>query len=128
MSVDTDVAMVRSLEGLTRDLLKAIEAAKPALERLEAAGYAGADWVRQQAVSDGTDPQTAGSLANILGALEMFRESNGEEAAWDYFFYVDFLANGLGEAAKAILDNDSQDDKNIKRVEAMRQFAATIAA
>ena len=128
MSVDTDVAMVRSLEGLTRDLLKAVKTARPALVRLEKAGYAGAEWVGQQAIVEGCDPQGGGSLPMILEALEMFRESNGEEAAWDYAFYVDCLDQGLREAAKSILDNDSNDDRNIKRVEAMRKYAATIAA
>ena len=128
MSVETDVAMVRSLEGLTRDLLKAVEAAKPALERLGAAGYAGAEWVGTEAVSIGTDPQTDGSLVNILGALEMFRESNGDVAAWDYLFYVEHLDLRLGAAAEEILHSDSNDDRNIQRVEAMRQYAATVAA
>src|SRR5258708_6236803 len=48
-SVDlADVKTVLELEPKVLELLEAIAAVKPAVERLNGAGYVGADWVRAQ--------------------------------------------------------------------------------
>ena len=68
-----------------------------------------------------------GTLKLVALALEMFRESAGNAAAFDYRFYVKSLNLNLGDAAQEIITSSSDDDANLQRVEAMRQYAATVA-
>jgi hypothetical protein len=87
--------------------------------------YPGADWV-----SDNIDLAPSGSLGNPLqlaNAITMFRESAGDLAAFDYRFYVRNLNLSIGDAAKEIIDSSPGGDANLQRVEAMRQYAATVA-
>lgn len=126
MSVDKDVAMVLALEEPAKALLEAINAALPAIDRLDAAEYAGADWV-SHAVGGTTDDRTDHNLGQVTMALKWFRESAGDLAAFDYRFFVESRDQTVGEGAKDLLDM-ADDDEHLGRVVAMRQYAATVAA
>lgn len=124
-SHNADVATVLAIEEPAKALLKAIKAAQPATKRLSDADYPGADWI-----SENLDDDPNGPLATphrLAGALKMFRESAGDLGAFDYRFYVEDVGLNLEEAAKEILDTNHDDDRNMQRVEAMRQYAATVA-
>ncbi len=122
---NADVATVLALEKPTEELLKAIKAAKPAIKRLCEADYPGAGWV-----SDNLDDcEPTGQLATpskLAGAVKMFRESAGDQAAFDYLFYVEDMGTNLIGAAVAVLDEGGDDDAAMRRVEALRQYAATV--
>jgi hypothetical protein len=123
-STNADVATVLALEAPATALLEAIDAAWPAIERLEKAKYAGADWMAQ-AVGQTTDDTDDGTLAGAVEALVWFRESAGDLGAFDYRFHgVAKGRNTLGEAAAEIL-HMGDDDEGVQRVVAMQQYAAT---
>ena len=115
MSVDGDVAAVLAIERPARALVEALEDAGDAIRRLSTAEYPGAGWV-----SDNLDLDPA----QLLTAVEMFREAAGDQAAADYLFYVRHLGLGLGRAACELIDGEPE---KIRRAEAMSQYAATVA-
>jgi len=128
MSVETDVATVLALEEPAKALQAAIEAAKPALERLGAAGYAGLDYV----ITEVDQIREAGGgshegLHELISVLGIFRTAEGNSGAFDYGYYVGNLGETVGEAARDILDMND-DDAHMQRVEALRHYAATVAA
>jgi hypothetical protein len=122
MSAEKDVATVLALEEPAKALVEAINAARPAIDRLEKAKYAGAEWVSEQSGMD----LDQGTLASLVEALRWLRESAGNEAAWDYRFFVESMNQTVVEGAKTILDQDD-DEANLRRVEGLRQYAATVA-
>ena len=125
MTVNKDVAAVLALEEPTRALLKAIDIAWPANERLEKSKYAGSEDVETQLVTINTGNDDAlGALLDVLGA---FRAAQGHSGAFDYLYFVGCLGETVGGTAKMILDLDD-DDEHLRRVEALRQYAATVAA
>jgi hypothetical protein len=116
---------VEAIEGPVQALLAAIKGALPAIKRLSDADYPGAGWI-----GDNLDDDPHGPFATPLRlatALRMFRESAGDLGAFDYRFYVKDLGMDLRGAGKEILDSGDDDDANIQRVEAMRQYAAAVA-
>ena len=125
MSVDKDVATVLALEEPAKALLKAIKAAKPAIKRLTKADYPGAGWVSDN-IED--DPRAAlGTPLKFAGAVKMFRESAGDLAAFDYRFFVEDMGLSLKGAAEQLLDWSGDDDEKLRRIEGLRQYAATAA-
>lgn len=124
MSVDKDVATVLALQEPAEALLKAIEAAEPAIERLAKAKYAGIEDVETQldTINTGND-DAIGALLAVLGA---FRAAQGNSGAFDYLYFVGELGATVGATARDILDMDD-DDEHLQRVEALRQYAATAA-
>jgi hypothetical protein len=127
MRVEKDVATVLALEEPTKALLKAIKAAKPAIKRLSTANFPGAGWVSDNLDDCGPGGQLA-TPGKLAGAVKMFRESAGDQAAFDYLFYVADMGTDLTGAALAVLDEGGDDDTAMRRVEALRQYAATIAS
>jgi hypothetical protein len=121
-----DVAAVRKLDESVKKLLDAFEAAKPALERLEKAGYPGAEWLRYQLSSTLKD-DTDGSLVLVLKAIEMFRTAKGNQGAADFEFYSKYIKLSPDAAAKEMVQNLSTDVESLDRIKAMRTHAATVA-
>lgn len=120
-----DVATVEAIEGPVQALLTAIKAARPAIKRLSDADYPGVGWVL-----DNLDDDPHGPFATpvrLADALKVFRESAGDLGAFDYRFYVKAMGMDLREAGKEILDSGADDDANMRRIEAMRQYAAMAA-
>jgi hypothetical protein len=119
-----DVATVLAIEEPAKALLKAIEAAKPALERLDAAGYAGLDCVITEVdqVSEAGGGAREG-LHELVAVLGIFRAAQGNWGAFDYGYFVGHLGQTVGESAREILDTND-DDAHMQRVEALRQYAA----
>ncbi len=127
MSVDSaDVAAVRALEPQVRALREAIEAALPAVGRLSAADYPGAEWAADQlnqALRDGAD----GTPVQVLTALEIFRTANGSMAVADFEFYSKTLNLSPDEAVREMVRNVGSDPESLDRIKAMRQYAASVA-
>lgn len=126
MKTNKDVATVLALEEPAKALLNAIEAAWPAIERLEKGKYPGMEWASYQLGST-SSARDEGTLASIVEAVAMFRKAAGNPAADDYLFFVEYLGLNLGDAAKEIIDQDDDGDKNVRRAEAVRQYAASVA-
>lgn len=126
MSIDKNVAAVLALEAPARALLKAFEAAKPALQRLEGANYAAAEWVAFQ-LEETTEPGTDGSLDHVIRGLEMFRNAGGSLAAYDFEFFSRYFKLSVDEAAKEMVQGNGTGVENLDRVKAMRQYAASVA-
>ena len=135
--IGADVATVLALEKPAKALLEAIREARPAIDRLEKVGYAGADWISQQ-LQDATSTDDFGTVAMVAGALGMFSDSAGDpsgtkpwdrvgdHAAFDHAFYVGYLGLTLQEAAKTIMESDDL-DKTMPRIERLRHYAAAVA-
>jgi hypothetical protein len=119
-----DVATVLALEEPAKALQAAIEAAKPALERLDAAGYAGLDYVitevDQIREAGGGDREGLHELISVLG---IFRAAEGNWGAFDYRYFVVHSGQTVGQAARDILDMND-DDAHMQRVELLRHYAA----
>jgi hypothetical protein len=124
VSVEEDVATVLALEEPAKALLKAIEAAQPAIGRLCEAKYAGIEDIETQLATINTGNDDA--LGALLQVLSVFRTARGNSGAFDYLYYVEQQGETVGETAKMILDMDD-DDEHLQRVEALRQYAATAA-
>ena len=125
-----DVATVLALEPQVGALMETLRAAQPALDRLEKADYPGADMLSGmcQLTVDEELPLNEGSLAHLARLLRELIVSGGNEAVYDFHFYG--VAEGrltLREAAEEILRSGSPGDTDLRRVEAMRQYAATMA-
>jgi hypothetical protein len=119
-SIDSDVAAVMALEQPVRELLEAIKAAEPAIERLSEAEYPGAGMVSGQVVFGALDPSTEGGLVQVLKALAALRVAGGNPAAYDYEFYVRQLGCTVEEV---IADGHIRPEQG----PALRQYAATVA-
>jgi hypothetical protein len=121
--IGVDVAEVLALEEPAKALLEAIRKALPAIDRLE--GYAGADWLGQQ-LGDATLTNAGfGTVAMVASALEMFSASAGDQGAFDYALYVADWGLSVQDAAQTIMD-EGELDVAMPRIEAMRQYAATV--
>ncbi len=125
--IGVDVATVLALEEPAKALLEAIEKAEAAIDRLYKAKYPGAEWVYTQSGEAMDAHGGFGTVALVVEAVAMFRKAAGNPAADDYTFFVEYLELDLGEAAKVIIDQGGDADKNLRRVEAVRQYAATVA-
>jgi hypothetical protein len=127
MNQSADVAIVLALEEPAKALFEAMEAAKPAVERLEAGGYAGIGYVTDcvDLVGEGGKHEGLGELVRVLG---IFRAAQGNWGAFDHGYYVGNLGLTVGQAVRELLDDDDPDDAHIQRVEAMLQYAAAGAA
>lgn len=122
----SDVAELLALEEPAKALLAAIRKARPAIDRLEKAGYAGAGWLGQQ-LGDATDTHGGfGTVALVASALEMLSASSGDLGAFDYALYVADWGLSVQDAAQTIMD-EGELDVAMPRIEAMRRYAASVA-
>ncbi len=110
-----DVATALALEAEIRAFQAAVDAAQPALKRLEEAGYAGAESLSFELGELDTE--------SALEVFEDFRIADGDHGAYDYRFRVIRLEQTLNEACAYFYKEDEPD-----RVEPMRRYAESIAS
>lgn len=122
-----DVKTVLQLEPKLLALIEAIKAAEPALDRLKAAKYAGAEEVREH-LSDmiynlKRSRRDGGVGCGAAISLERFRLASGDQGALDYLKLV--LQDGfdIGSAMAELLDRDCDD---LARVDGFREYARTV--
>jgi hypothetical protein len=110
-----DVKTLANLETAARAFHAALKSAAPANERLEAAGYPGAD-----ALDFGTLDE---ALNASIEALEDLRLADGDQGIWDYRFQVIRLGHTLNEASAYFYKENEPE-----RVEPMRRYAQSLAS
>jgi hypothetical protein len=132
MGVDKDVATVLALEEPARALFTALDAAWPAIKRLEEAKYPGAEYVAEQVGTTLEGDLTAGryietgSLYEVVEALEVFRKAQGDLGAEDYHYLVGRIGHSVAEAAAELLEY-AHDDAHVERVVGLQKYAASVA-
>lgn len=118
-----DVEIVQDLEPELGVFEAAIAKARPALERLMGAKYPGAGYVSDALLDILGHGASAGELGNIRIALEEFTVGDGDQAALDFYRFVQKDGLTVGKAAAQILDGDT-DEAHLDRVDALRRYAA----
>lgn len=91
-----DLATVQRVREAAEALREVIEAARPAIGRLNAADYPGAGYLRDkmhEAVEDGTGPSYAGELVTLIMAAARLQEADGDRG---HYLYLEFDAAGQG--------------------------------
>jgi hypothetical protein len=116
----TDLRELYNFEKSTKAFLAAMEAAEPALQRLEQARCPGIGYLSNVL------GEAAEKLEHLAESLEDIRLSDGSQAAWDYRFYMVRLALSLPDAAAELAGMDAAGD-GVKRIEPMRRYAESIA-
>lgn len=111
-----DVAVLDELEAASIKLGELLSDAR--FNRLTESDYPGARYLADL-IGLG-DPETAKSVAEAIRLCE------GDEGAFDYLDLVKRSGLTLGEAAKDII-NQVDDHAALRRVEAMRRYAASLA-
>jgi hypothetical protein len=121
-----DVEIVQDLEPELLVFMAAIERAQPALGRLMAANYPGAERVVSTLLDIQGQGITQGELMNIQNALQEFTVGGGDQTALDHYRFCEVGRLTVGAAAQKILQEDD-DEAHLDRVEALRHFAASRA-
>ena len=119
-TLEGDVAAVLALEPTLHEALKALRKVAPALDRLAAAGYPGADELlglrpfigAPMRLSDAVSRNTTGSVANLLHELDRMKRAAGDVGAWEHDYYcrqlgysIDWIRKDVGpETADQIED------------------------
>jgi len=115
-----DLRDLSNFEKSTNAFLVALEAVEPALERLEKAKCPGTGHVGFVL------GEVAEKLQHLAEALEDVRLADGEQAVWDYRFYMVRLGLSLAGAAEELAGLDGQGE-GVKRIEPMRRYAESVA-
>ncbi len=122
----SDVEVVLALEAPALELLEALRRAARAAERLAEANYPGAA-VLCDSLTETIDGDGCGGVNPLADLIGMIRHSNGSQAAFDFEYYVRDRDQSVNAGVRDLLDGSDHDDGVLDRVEAMRQYAASVA-
>lgn len=129
MSVSTlvdpaDVAIIEQLEPEVQVFMDLIAKARPAVKRLQQAGYAGAGSVADELENILGDGNSVGELRNVVRSLQEFTVGAGDRAAYNYYRLVVQGGMTLRAACDELMEHCDDPTHDLDAVDALRRYAA----